>query len=176
MGEADMTRRMLFAQAAAALAAQHGVGAQSARTPSASDARRRADLELFFKIFPPSRPPENGRINAKDKVWEDWVKRTGELPPDFASMPSVPGLPDPLVLQENGRSIPVTDAALWKRQKQRIRGQIEQWVFGKMPPAPDNLRAVVTGTRREGTATVRDVRLEFGPDHRATLRLQLIIP
>jgi hypothetical protein len=45
-----------------------------------------------------------------------------------------------------------------------------------MPPRPDNLRAVVTGIRREGTTTVRDVRLEFGPDHRATLRVQLIIP
>ena len=171
-----MTRRMLFAQAAAAVAAQGGAGARSVPTPSATDARRRADLELFLKIFPPSRPPQNGRLNAKDKVWEDWVKRTGELPPDFASMPSIPGLPDPLVLQENGRGVPITNPGLWNRQKQWIRGQIEQWVFGKMPPAPDNLRAVVTGTRREGTATVRDVRLEFGPDHRGTLRVQLIIP
>ena len=45
-----------------------------------------------------------------------------------------------------------------------------------MPPAPDNLRAVVTATRREGRVTVREVRLEFGPDHRATLRLQLLHP
>jgi hypothetical protein len=44
-----------------------------------------------------------------------------------------------------------------------------------MPPAPDNLRAVVTATRREGGLTVREVRLEFGPDHRATRRLQVYI-
>ena len=45
-----------------------------------------------------------------------------------------------------------------------------------MPPAPDNLRAIVTATRREGEVTVREVRLEFGPDRRATLRLQVFIP
>ena len=177
----DMTRRALFTGAATSLgvsvlASAPVAAAQSAAAPAGSDARRRADLEFFLKVFPPSRPPASGRMNAHDKVWEDWVKRTGELPPDFASMPSIPGLPDPLVLREGGREVPVTNAVLWNRQKQWIRAQFEQWVFGTMPPAPDNLRAVVTGTRLEGTATVRDVRLEFGPGHRATLRLQLAIP
>ena len=114
-------------------------------------------------------PPVSGRINAYDKTWEDWVKRTGELPPDFEAMPSIANLPDPLLLTKDGRQIAVTNEAQWNRQKQWIRSQMEQWVFGKMPPPPDNLRAVVTSTRREGTTTVRDVRLEFGPDHRATL-------
>jgi pimeloyl-ACP methyl ester carboxylesterase len=91
-------------------------------------------------------------------------------------MESIPDLPDPLLLIEDGRPTPVTDEALWRRQKKWIRSQMEQWVFGKMPPPPDNLRAVVTASRREGTTTVRDVRLEFGPGHRATLRVQLIIP
>jgi dienelactone hydrolase len=45
-----------------------------------------------------------------------------------------------------------------------------------MPPAPGNLRAIVTETRREGTSTVRLVRLEFGPGHRGSLRVELIIP
>jgi dienelactone hydrolase len=53
---------------------------------------------------------------------------------------------------------------------------VEEWVFGKMPPTPDNLRATVTGTRREGAVTSRDVLLEFGPGRRARLRLHLIIP
>ncbi|HUO25798.1 MAG TPA: alpha/beta fold hydrolase [Candidatus Aquilonibacter sp.] len=115
-------------------------------------------------------------MNAHDKTWEEWQERTGELPPDFEAMRSVPGLPDPLILTDSDRQIAVTNEALWNRQKQWIRSQIEQWVFGKMPPPPENLRALVTATRREGTTTVRDVRLEFGPDHRAILHLQLIIP
>lgn len=138
--------------------------------------RRRQSLDLFLRVLPPSHAPATGRLSALENTWEEWIKRTGELPPDFDALPSIPGLPDPLVLRENGREIPVTNQALWNRQKQSIRAQTEHWIFGTMPPKPDNLRAVVTGTRREGTVTVREVRLEFGPDHRATLRLQLIIP
>lgn len=138
--------------------------------------RRRHDLDVLLKVLLPSRTKFNGRINATDQSWEDWVRRTGELPPDFAAMPSMPELPDPLVMRENGRRIPIKTAADWERQRKWIRGQFEQWVFGKMPPPPGNLRAVATGTHMEGQVTVRDVRLEFGPDHRGSLRVQLMIP
>lgn len=116
------------------------------------------------------------RINVTDKTWEAWQQRTGELPPDFAALPSEPEIPDPLMLVEQGRRSRITTSAQWEKQRARIREQFEHWVFGKSPPAPTNLRAVVTGTRREGDVEVRDVRLEFGPDHKATLRLQLLIP
>ena len=138
--------------------------------------RRRAALKVLLDTLLPSRPPNNGRVSALENSWEDWIKRTGELPPDFDSMPSMAELPDPLVIRENGGRIPVTNQELWKQQRQWIRSQFEHWVFGTMPPPPRNLRAVVTETRREGTTTVRFVRLEFGPGHRATLRLELIIP
>jgi dienelactone hydrolase len=177
-----MTRRTFFAETAtmaigASALGSAGLGGSGSLAAQSNDQeKRRKDLEDFLNIFPHSRKPRTGRINAYDQTWEDWVKRTGALPPDFDSMPSIPGLPDPLVLWENGRSIPVTSKTLWERQKKWILSQTEHWVFGTMPPKPDNLRAVVTGTRREGSATVRDVRLEFGPEHRATLRLQLMIP
>ncbi|MEO6829028.1 MAG: alpha/beta fold hydrolase [Acidobacteriaceae bacterium] len=158
------------------LGTENVASAQITTSALIEESRRRADLELFLKIFAPSRPPASGRINAYDKTWEDWVKRTGELPPDFEAMQSIPNLPDPLIFNENGRQIPVTNEALWNRQKLWIRSQVEQWIFGKMPPPPDNLRSIITSTRREGTTIVRDVRLEFGPAHRATLRVQLIIP
>src|SRR5512140_1075443 len=127
--------------------------------------RRRHDLEVLQKNLLPSRTNFDGRINAQDKSWEDWVKRTGELPPDFASMASIPELPDPLMFEGK---VPVKTPADWARQKQWMREQIQHWMFGKLPPKPDNLRAVVTGTHMEGRVTVRDVRLEFGPGHRAT--------
>jgi dienelactone hydrolase len=141
----------------------------------ATDSRRQT-LEELLGILRPSRPPANGRINAVDRTWEDWVRRTGELPPDFDAMPSIPELPDPLLLRENGRTVRVTTPELWERQKRTLRAQVEHWMFGRMPPAPDNLRATVTASRREGRTTVREVRLEFGPDHRATLRVELVIP
>lgn len=48
--------------------------------------------------------------------------------------------------------------------------------FGKMPPAPDNLRVASSRERRAGSITIRDVVIEFGPGHRARLNLQLMIP
>ncbi len=147
-------------------------------SPGTSNLERRKQLlETLQKILPPTTSYElTGRISAFDKSWEDSIRRTGELPPDFDSMPSIAGLPDPLLLREGMRTTPITTMEQWERQRQWIRSEFERWVYGRMPPAPDNLRAVVTGTHREGGVTVRDVRLEFGPDHRATLRLQLFIP
>lgn len=177
-----ITRRAFFTQSAtmAIAGSQLGTASFARSRPAAGlvdgQDKRREYLEQFLKIFPPTRTPPTGRISAFDKTWEDWVKRTGELPPDFDTLPSVADLPDPLMLQEGGRKTPVTNQALWNRQRQWILSQTEHWVFGTMPPQPDNLRAVVTDSRREGTTTVRDVRLEFGPDHRAVLRVQLIIP
>src|ERR1700733_8671259 len=115
MQETGMTRREFLAQVAAASIATSisGTGnlaaAQSSTTALNAELRRRAYLDQFLKIFPPTSPPRSGRMNAYDKNWEDWVKRTGELPPDFASMPSNPYLPDPLLLTENGRPIAVTN-------------------------------------------------------------------
>jgi len=141
----------------------------------ASDSRRET-LDELLRLLRPSRPPVTGRINAVDRTWEDWIRRSGELPPDFEAMPSIPELPDPLLFRENGRTVPVTTPDLWARQKRALRAQVEQWMFGRMPAAPENLRATVTASRREGGATVREVRLEFGPGHRATLRVELVIP
>ena len=129
-------------------------------------ADRKQELDDLLKILPPSSTHTTGRISAQDKSWEDWVRRTGELPPDFDRMPSVPGLPEARF----------TTREAWPQERQRIRALFEQWFYGKMPPQPDNLRAVVTGTHDENGVTVRDVRLEFGPGHRATLRVQLMIP
>jgi len=150
--------------AAATLQAQSGID------------KRQQTLDELLKMLHPSRTPADGRINAFDKTWEDWLKRTGELPPDFDSMPSIPDLPDPLVLHDTGRDIPVTTSEQWSRQRAWLRNQIEHWIFGTMPPAPTNLRATVTATHREGTATVREVRLQFGPAQRASLRIELVIP
>ena len=114
----------VFALAGATLSAQQ----------PAVDARRRATLDELLRILAPSRTPANGRINAYDKTWEGWIARTGELPPDFDAMPSMPELPDPLLMRENGGATPVTTPAQWTRQKQLLRDQVQHWIFGTMPP------------------------------------------
>ena len=132
--------------------------------------------EELIKLLRPSRTPADGRINAVDKTWEEWVRRTGEQPPDFDKMRSVAELPDPLLIREGSHGVRVTTPALWKVQKGLLRRDVEQWMFGKMPPAPNNLRATMTASRHEGRSTIREVKLAFGPEHRATLRIELVIP
>lgn len=154
-----------------AVAASTGLPAQSI-PPVPVDSEQRDDLALLLRTLTPSRPPQTGRINAIDRTWEQWQQRTGELPPRFSTMPSQPFLPDVLT----GIHTPQD----WSARQQEIRGQMQHWLTGNMPPAPDNLRAVVLGEQfaeqREDGITIRDIRLEFGPEHRGTLRLQLLIP
>ncbi len=150
-----------------------------AGNPAEAQARRKQYLQEILELYSPTWSDiarTGGRVSAVDKSWEDRVRRTGELPPDFASMPANAKLPDPLTTIEHDRNVKVTTLAQWEKQRKWIRAQAEYWIYGKMPPRPNNLRAVVTGEHREGTATIRDVRLEFGPEHRGTLRVQLIIP
>src|ERR1700742_3102041 len=129
LNEMGMTRREFLVQSAAISLATSGLRPNNAVFAQAtkafdSESRRRADLEMLLKIFPPTSTPITGRINSFDTTWEEWVKRSGELPPDFESMQSIPNLPDPLLLTEGGRQTPVTNEALWRRQKQWIRAQM----------------------------------------------------
>lgn len=160
----------------------HPASAKISSTPELPESetvleRRRRYLETIQQILPKTTANElTGRMNGGDRNWEDWVKRTGELPPDFAAMPSDNFLPDPLVLTEGASKMPITTLDQWTRQREWIRSEMQHWVYGKMPPPPDNLRAIVTGAQRRGPVTVREVRLEFGPDHRGVLHLHLYIP
>jgi hypothetical protein len=43
--------------------------------------RQRAILDELRTLLRPSRVPPDGRLNASDRTWEDWQRRTGELPP-----------------------------------------------------------------------------------------------
>ena len=132
--------------------------------------------EDVIRLLRPSRTPADGRINAVDKTWEEWVRRTGTQPPDFDKMPSLAELPDPLLIREGAHAVRITAPALWNVQRGLLRRDIEHWMFGKMPPAPDNLQATVTASRHVGRSTIREVKLAFGPRHRATLRIELVIP
>ena len=46
-------------------------------------------------------------------AWETWLEKSGELPPDFDTLPSCPGLPDPLLRTVDGKEIRVTKPAGW---------------------------------------------------------------
>ena len=144
--------------------------------------RRRRYLQEIRELVPGTltrvrkRKKLDLKINAFDESWDDWQQRTGELPPDFARMPSIPHLPSPLVLYENGHEVRVETLQQWERKKKWIREQYEHWISGVMPPSPDNLRSSVLRTEWEGEVKIEEVLLQFGPAHQGELRLSVMTP
>jgi len=113
------------------------------------------------------------RILPPDPTFDAWVKKTNALPPDFNSLPRQNSLPDPLV-SLSGKKI--TTAAQWPVRREEISKLSQQYVWGKFPPKPTIANTVILDERHEDGYTVRNVRLEFGPDSKGTLRVRVYIP
>lgn len=105
--------------------------------------------------------------------FREWLDKTGELPPDFDSFPRVNGLPDPLKFLD-GR--PVRTALEWKARRAEIRQLFEKYDSGTFPERPKLDRAVVLDETRGKGYLIRNVRLEFGPGSKGTMRVQVMIP
>ena len=112
----------------------------------------------------------------ESKPWQEWLKRTREAPPDLESFPSSPELPNPLATEKNGKKILIKTKEDWYRRRDEIKKLFHRYVLGSIPPPPDNIRPIVLSSRKEGNATVKEISLEFGPDHKARLWMELIIP
>ncbi|MEA1996284.1 MAG: hypothetical protein U9N45_01530, partial [Gemmatimonadota bacterium] len=138
--------------------------------------KRRAHLEELLPLIEPEHP-ERGWVTRLDPTWRDWLERTGELPPDFDSLPSIPLLPDPLVIFEGREESPVTTVEKWQEKRRWIKARVQHWITGTFPPRPDNMEAVVLSEEKSAGGVIqRMVELRFGPGHRAKLTLELLIP
>jgi len=142
---------------------------------SADSSKRKADLAKILEDLPPERL-SNGRVSFLDETFKDWLTRTGELPPDYDSLPSIPFLPDPFIKDEGGENIPITTMAQWKEKRQWMKKELQHYITGTYPPPPDNLKVTLVNERKDGETTVRMVELSFGPDHQAKLTIELMIP
>jgi cephalosporin-C deacetylase-like acetyl esterase len=138
-------------------------------------AKQRENLERLLGWLPPDRTA-SGRVSFLDETFQDWLERTGELPPDFDKMPSIPFLPDPLVLDEGGRNIPVNTMAQWEEKREWMKKHLEYYITGTYPSPPDNIKATILSERKDGEVTLQMIGLSFGPDHRAELTMELMIP
>ncbi|MGH9648569.1 MAG: dienelactone hydrolase family protein, partial [Bryobacteraceae bacterium] len=123
--------------------------------------QRREYLDKLQKILPPA--PQ----------FQQWLDKTGELPPDFDALPRVNGLPDPLKFLD-GR--PVKNAADWRARRAEIWSLYQKYDLGTFPPKPKLDRAVVLDETRGVGYLIRNVRLEFGPQEKGTMRVQVMIP
>lgn len=139
-------------------------------------ARQQKYLEEILQINIKQRFRANTRrVSLQDSTWDDWLKRTGELPPDFATMPSVPMLPDPLLSYRDGKAI--STQAEWREQREWIKKQYQQWISGHVPPAPPVVQAAVLSDTTEADGTqVQLIKLNFGPQFQATMTVELLIP
>lgn len=134
-----------------------------------------ANLEKIVDLLPPDRT-RLGRVSYLDETFKDWLTRTGELPPDFDLMPSIPFLPDPLVLDEGGGNISITTKSQWEEKRQWMKEKLEYYITGTYPPKPDNLQAKILSEKKDGQTIVRIIELRFGPEHSAKLTVELMIP
>ncbi len=159
----------------------HPVKAHNVQEDSIT-AKRKAGLELILKVLPPDLLNENspfddrGRVSFLDRTFADWLERTGELPPDFDRMPSLPFLPNPLITNEGKQNIPVTTMQQWQEKRGWMKEQLQQYITGTFPPAPDNMKVKILDEKMDGEVLLQLVELAFGPEHQATLTVELMIP
>lgn len=141
-----------------------------------SDTAKRKELLKGILQLLPEDQTKRGRISYLDENFKDWLSRTGELPPDFTKMPSFPYLPDPLVIDEKGKNIPVTTMAQWKKKRQWMKKELQHYITGTFPPPPKNLQAKVISEKKDGEVTIRMIALSFGPGRQAKMTVELMIP
>jgi cephalosporin-C deacetylase-like acetyl esterase len=146
-----------------------------ATAPVTDTLKQREILEKILSLMPPDRV-SNGRLSFLDETFQDWVRRTGELPPDYDRMPSIPFLPDPLVLDEGTMNTPVKTMEQWNEKRQWMKDQLEYYITGTYPPKPENLQVKTLSEKKDGETIVRMVELTFGPEHKAKLTIEMMIP
>ncbi len=112
----------------------------------------------------------------ESREFSEWLEASGELPPDFDAMPSYAPQQTPLAPVIDGAVHHIDSIEAWEQERERLLEELQQWIIGSVPPAPDNLVAEVLDERIEDGARVREVELRFGPDHKAKLWVQLYMP
>lgn len=116
-------------------------------------------------------------VTFQDGSWTAWQRRTGEMPPDFAALPSIPFLPNPLLLDQGTNNIPITTLDQWNKKKDWIKKGIQHWLTGRFPEQPLNLIAEILEEQEDADGVLQKmIALKFGPDHQAQLTVELLIP
>lgn len=118
-------------------------------------------LQDILKVLPRSEP------------WEKWLKEKGEQPPDFIHLPRHAELPDPLRFQD-GRE--VRSVGQWQQRRKELLELFQYYAVGRVPPPPGNVRAGRVQSRMEGNLRIQGITLEFGPEHKAKLNMEMIVP
>lgn len=124
-------------------------------------AQRTAEWNKLDAILPPA------------PAFEDWRKKTGAAPPNFAKLPKQNLLPEPLVFMDGK---PVKTAADWAKRRTEISELSQKYVWGKVPPTPTLDHVDVIDENHRDGYTVRNLKFTFGPGGKGTMRARVCIP
>ncbi len=106
--------------------------------------------------------------------WDAWQQKSGELPPDFDALPKNNLLPDPFTFLD-GRPVGDGEQA-WAERRAEIMALFEKYVTGTFPAKPEIGRVEVLDETQSGEYIVRNVKLWFGPENKASVRVRVVIP
>ncbi len=125
--------------------------------------RRHAELDHLLKRLPESKP------------FHEYLKKSGDLPPDFDALPSHFPLHDPLAWTKDGKEARVTQAE-WPERRKQLAALTETWLLGAAPPPPGNVEAEILEKTQSRGYEMWKVKLRFGPNQSARLGVQLYVP
>jgi dienelactone hydrolase len=117
--------------------------------------------------------PEILKMLPKSEPFEKWLTLSGESAPDFEILPSQPFLPDPLRFLDG---TPVQSRFQWEKRRLELLDLFKHFTLGSMPPPPGDIRASGIQVTQEASTVASNLVLEFGPQYRAKLHVELIIP
>lgn len=148
-----------------------------AQSPAEQERREQYLKEILAINVPEDhRANISRRITIQDSTWLDWLHRTGELPPDFQNMVSVPFLPEPLVMDKNGKQVNITSIDQWQVKRNDIKDKYQYWVSGHRPPAPSSFQSAILSEHKEGGVLIQVIEMRFGPSNKAKMTIELMIP
>ena len=113
------------------------------------------------------------RMLPDSEAWDKWLEESGELPPDFSQMQSIPFIPDPLRFQD-GRTVESRDQ--WMERREDLLQLLQYYLIGTYPDPPDVFHAELRSTNENDRVTVTEVELKFGPEMAASLTFEVFRP
>ncbi|GHT22494.1 hypothetical protein AGMMS4957_12760 [Bacteroidia bacterium] len=99
---------------------------------------------------------------------------SAEQTPDFEQLPKSNLLPDPLKFLD-GRPVGNSPAD-WTARRHEIKHLFEKYMLGTFPPKPSIGNIVLLDETSGEGYLVRNVRVEFGPQNKGSVRIRMIIP
>jgi dienelactone hydrolase len=99
-------------------------------------------------------------------VWESWLRKTKELPPDFDKLPTNAFPPDLLTLNDGNL---VNSPEQWSERREEINEVLKKYMFGNWPPPPAKTAIKYQSTKAADNEEYyqQNVQLWFAPSVKA---------